>query len=156
MFSCSPQFSNKWSTFHNWCVGFYIIYGILCLVAYRPYSRYIYFRYTWTNFHDTDKIFEYFAFSCGLCCIVMGILTEFCHQSLNPENTMFSVNKEDLTGNYLIFQILCWTCWTLTELYYTFKKIEWCVIGCIHVMLCLFVLILSTECYFLHLENTIY
>lgn len=137
---------NIWNVFHSSCIAFYGVYGLLCMFAYRPYSKYIYFRGRWNEFHETDRVFEYFAFGAGECCIVMAVLAMFCNLALHPDKTKAN-DLTYLTKLYLLFQICCWIMWTLTEFYYTYYCIEWPVIGCVHVVLCLIVLSMSIKCY---------
>ena len=84
----------------------------------------------------------------GECCIHMALLTLFMFKFANPE-------VSDMTNwirVYLIFQILTWIKWTLTELYYTVKKVEWVKIGCLHVTLCIIVLAMAVANY-MEFEN---
>lgn len=137
------KLNTLWNNFHYSCVSFYGIYGLLCMFAYRPYSKYVYFKDRWQQFHSEDEILEYFAFGAGECCLVMSVLTIFCFLSLNP--TSYVVIEKDLitTKLYCLFQVFCWIMWTLTELYYTCMGIEWPIIGFIHVVLCSYVLRMS-------------
>ena len=41
------KLKSRWDNFHVSCVVFYAVYGFLCVFAYRPYSRYIYFYLTY-------------------------------------------------------------------------------------------------------------
>ena len=71
----------------------------------------------------------------GECCIHMALLTLFLSKFAYPDG-----NNETWLSFYLIFQILTWIKWLLTEAYYTYKKVEWVPIGCVHVALCTIVL----------------
>ena len=45
--------------------------------------------------------------------------------------------------DFLTLQVVTWCVWTLTEIYYTYKGVEWGVIGPVHVALCVLVLSFS-------------
>ena len=135
-----------WDTFHYSCIIFYGAYGLLCTLVYRWYSRHIYFRGNWEDKHDTDRILEYFAIGAGECCLVMAAFGVFCYKALHPNKTNDN-GLSDWTEAYLIFQIICWIMWTITEAYYTIEKVEWRTIGCVHVTLCIAVLIMAITNY---------
>ena len=141
--------NNMWETFHYSALIFYGVYGILCWIFPEPYSKYIYFRGNWNETHSEDTILWYFMIGAGECCIHMALLTLFIFKFGEPNR------NNDLSGwleAYLIIQILTWIKWTITEAYYTYKKVEWVPIGCIHVMLCIIVLCMAIENY-VEVEN---
>ena len=73
----------------------------------------------------------------GECCVHMALLTLFLYKFAKPDGNNDNSNWLE---SYLIIQILTWIKWLLTEAYYTYKKVEWVPIGCVHVILCSVVL----------------
>ena len=140
------KLKSRWDNFHVSCVVFYVVYGFLCVFAYKPYSRYIYFKDRWDDWHDQDNILEYYAFGAGECCLVMGALATFCYKSLDPSVTV-NYDLYKITERYTLFQVACWVMWLCTEAYYTWNGTEWPVIGCLHVFLCSIVLYQSLLVY---------
>ena len=96
--------------------------------------------------HDEDKILEYYAFGAGECCLVMAALNYFCYNSLDPIITNQTCMSH-VTKYYLEFQIATWVMWFLTELYYTVTRVEWPVVGSLHVVLCSIVLYQAYDVY---------
>ena len=127
---------NIWDTFHYSAIIFYGAYGLLCCFLPELYCKNVYFRGNWKEIHSTDEIFWYFVIGAGECCIHMALMNIFAYKFANPNNTNF----DDWVRAYLIIQIFSWIKWTLTEAYYTWKKVEWVPIGCVHIVLCLIVL----------------
>lgn len=140
------NFNQEWDIFHVSCIVFYLLYGLLCVFAYKPYSRHIYFRNRWFNIHDNDKILSYYAISTGQNRLVICILTVFCYYSLNPTIT-YSNEMLQFSEYYMIFQISCWSMWLTTDIYYTVKLIKWPVIGTLHIILSSIVLYHSVLTY---------
>jgi len=142
--SSNCDINSIWDTFHYSALIFYGAYGILCWFFTEPYGKHIYFRGNWKELHSTDEILWYFMIGAGECCIHMSVLTLFCYKFAHPDR------NDDLSNwveAYLIIQILTWIKWTITEAYYTYKKVEWVVIGCVHVALCLIVLSMAIANY---------
>ena len=129
-----------WATFHYSALLFYGVYGILCWAIPDIYGKHIYFRGNWEEIHSTDKILWYFMIGAGECCIHMALLTLFVFEFGKPDRNS---DKHDWMTAYLIIQILTWIKWTITEAYYTYQKVEWVPIGCVHVFLCLVVLTMA-------------
>lgn len=73
----------------------------------------------------------------------VSLLTLFVFKFGNPSHNDFY----DWIRVYLIIKILTWIKWTLTEAYYTYKKVELFTIGCVHVFLCLVVLAMTVMNY---------
>lgn len=137
--------SDIWDTFHISALVFYGAYGLICCFIPELYCKNIYFRNNWNNeIHSKDKIFEYFVVGAGECCIHMALLTLFIYKFGNPNRNK---DIDDWMEAYLIIQILSWIKWTFTEAYYTFKKVEWVPIGCVHIFLCLVVLSMAIANY---------
>lgn len=109
-----------WTIFHFSALIFYGVYGILCWFFPEPYGKHIYFRGNWKDIHSKDEILWYFMIGAGECCIHMSLLTLFVFKFGNPSHNDFY----DWIIVYLIIQILTWIKWTLTEAYYTYKKVE--------------------------------
>ena len=133
-----------WEAFHYSALIFYGAYGIICCFFPNLYCENIYFRNRWNEFHKTDKIFEYMVFGAGECCIHMALLTIFMLKFGKPNRNQ---DISDWLEAYLIFQILSWIKWTLTEAYYTYTRVEWLPIGYLHTLLCIIVLSLSITNY---------
>ena len=134
---------NTWITFHYSAIIFYGVYGILCWFFPEHYGKNIYFRGNWKEIHSTDGILWYFMIGAGECCIHMALLTLFMFKFANPEVS----NMTNWIKIYLEFQIVTWIKWTITELYYTIKKVEWVIVGSLHVTLCLIVLSMAVNNY---------
>ena len=144
MTSCNID--ESWAAFHYSALIFYGAYGLLCWFVPKWYGSTIYFRNRWdldNDFHSTDGILWYFMIGAGECCIHMALLTLFMYHFAKPDDN----NDDDVTNNwlemYLIVQVLTWVKWLLTEAYYTYKKVEWVPIGCVHVFLCAVVLAMA-------------
>tara|TARA_B100002019_G_C21234311_1_gene581882 strand:- start:328 stop:786 length:459 start_codon:yes stop_codon:yes gene_type:complete len=127
-----------WNAFHYSAIIFYGAYGLLCCFFYKPYCEHIYFRGNWKDFHNTDKIMEYMTIGAGECCIHMAIMNYFAYIFADPQKIDSSFTN--YLEAYCIIQVLTWIKWTVTEFYYTYTKIEWVPIGCLHIFLCLCVL----------------
>ena len=128
---------NTWNIFHYSALIFYGAYGLLCWFIPETYGKNIYFRNNWKEFHSKDGILWYFMIGAGECCVHMAILTLFLYKFAKPNGNNVNSNWLEI---YLIIQILTWIKWLLTETYYTYKKVEWVPIGCVHVILCSIVL----------------
>jgi len=128
---------NAWSMFHYSALIFYGAYGILCWFVPELYGKNIYFRGNWEEQHSNDKILWYFMIGAGECCVHMALLTLFAYKFIDPN---YAFNMDNWIRFYLVVQVLTWIKWTLTEAYYTYKKVEWVAIGCVHVLLCIVVL----------------
>jgi hypothetical protein len=156
--------SKEWlDTYMYSSMIFYGAYGILCLFFFKWYCRNIYFRgyypknvrwfgakegdLRWTKFHNTDGPMDYMTRGAGECCIVMAYSVVFVIQLIiaiknivegdDPKNYLY------IGDNFLTVQIVTWLMWTFTEIYYTWKQVEWELIGPVHVILCLIVLSFS-------------
>ena len=135
-----------WDAFHYAAIIFYGAYGLLCCFVPELYSKHIYFRGRWKQFHSKDEIFWYFVIGAGEGSIHMSLLTLFVYKFANPGNSGMLENRSWLKG-YLVFQFLSWIKWMITEAYYTYKGVEWSLIGYIHVFFCGIVLSLAIENY---------
>jgi hypothetical protein len=136
--------NGTWDLFHISALVFYGAYGILCWFFPEIYGKNIYFRGNWKELHSTDTILWYFMIGAGECCVHMSLLTLFIFKFGVPDR---NIDLSDWMEAYLIIQILTWIKWTITEAYYTYKKVEWFVIGCVHVTLCLIVLSMAIANY---------
>ena len=141
---------------------FYLGYGILCFFLFKTYCRYVYFRGNypencrslwhgaragqprWTEFHDMDGPMDYMTRGAGECCLVMAYSVYFAiawtYAIMHIVEGADPCDFVHLGDDFLTIQILTWCMWTLTEIFYTYKKVEWEVVGPIHAFLCIVVL----------------
>ena len=148
----------KWGSFL-----FYLGYGLLCIFIFKTYCRNVYFRGNyphnpkwhgaesgkprWTEFHDKDGPMDYMTRGAGECCIVMAYSVFFAIRwifaIMDIAEGASPCDYLNIGYEFLMVQIFTWIMWTFTEIYYTYKQVEWGVIGPVHVILCLIVLSFS-------------
>jgi len=159
----SDDFKTSLDLYQYGSIIFYGGYGILCWFFFKWYCRTIYFRgwfsekprwhgaeggaKRWTNFHEKDGAVDYMARGAGQCCLVMAYSVFFvCKYMFALSAILDGANPSNYVGigrDFLTTQIITWTVWTCTELFYTYKQVEWPVIGSVHVLLCCIVLAFS-------------
>lgn len=113
--------------------------------------------YFWNEFHHMDgpdHEIHYMTRGAGECCLVMAYSVYFAiawtYAIMNIAEGADPCDFVHLGDYFLTIQILTWCMWTLTEIFYTYKKVEWEVVGPIHVIMCIIVLSFSIS------ENTHY